>query len=375
MKSKIDKYLRGDTNEFEEKQLYNWLLKDDTNIEIFKEKIAYYMLDNTENKPEDTQKAFEEFKENVKRLEVKQVSVFSYKKYYKYIAAVAILFSSIYLAYIVLGKKDKSIDNIFSYTKSNNNVDNQADNQIILTLHDGTKQIVKQVDEISYINISSKEPLAYNQIEVPKGKTFKIVLADSTIVWLNADSKLKYPKKFDSALKSRTVKLEGEAFFEVKHNKNKPFIVSSHAVNIKVLGTKFNVSSYANDKFISTTLVEGLVNVIDKNNANNSTIVQPGFQTSFQKANTRFKTKKVNPLHYTCWIQKKIIFNDISFENLIVKLERAYNVEIINENEQIKKEHFTGQFDIENIETIFKALSSNYYFKYQINNNKIIIKK
>ena len=170
------------------------------------------------------------------------------------------------------------------------------------------------------------------------------------------------------------VQLEGEAFFDVAHNKNKPFMVITKGVHVEVLGTKFNVSSYANEKFINTTLVEGSVNAIDANNANNSIVIKPGFQASFQKEIMDMTSKKVNTLDYTSWMEKVITFNDTPFENLIATIERTYNVQIINENEQIKNERFTGEFDIENIETIFKALSSNFYFEYEINNNKITIK-
>ena len=371
MKLIINKYLKGDTNELEEKELYDWLFKDDGNIQIFKEEITYYMLNDSRNEIVDVQEAFEEFKESIKKRENKQLHIFSYKKYYKYAAAVAILISSIYFINDSLESKNGGTNQVSKNIKSSSNINDE----IILTLNDGSTQLLDQADEeLSYLDSSSEELIAYNEIKVPKGQVFRLVLSDSTVVWLNADTKLKYPKKFVNALKTRTVILEGEAFFDVAHNKNKPFIVNTNGIDVKVLGTKFNVSSYTNDKFINTTLVEGSVNVIDTNDTNNSIIIAPSFQASFQKENMLLTSKEVNTLDYTSWMQKRIIFNDTPFESLISKIERTYNVEILNENEQIKKERFTGQFDIENIETIFKALSSNFYFEYEINNDKITIK-
>ncbi|WP_291870197.1 FecR family protein [Maribacter sp.] len=374
MKLIINKYLQGSSNKLEERKLYNWLSEDENNIQIFKEEITYYMLNDSRNEIVDAQEAFEEFKEfkeSIKKRENKQVHIFSYKKYYKYAAAVAILVSSIYFINNSIESKDKNTNQVSKNIKPSNNVSNE----IILTLNDGSTQLLdKDKEELSYIDSTSEELLAYNEIKTPKGQIFRLVLSDSTVVWLNADTKIKYPKKFVSTLKTRTVILEGEAFFDVAHNKDIPFVVYANGIDIKVLGTKFNVSSYANDQFINTTLVEGSVNVVDTNDTNNSIILEPSFQASYQKTNMVLTSKEVNTLDYTSWIQKIIIFNDTPFESLITKIERTYNVEIINENEQIKNERFTGQFDIENIETIFKALSSNFHFEYEINNNKITIK-
>ena len=371
MKLIINKYLKGNTNELEEKQLYDWLLKDDHNIQIFKKEISYYMLHSSGSEIVDVQEAFEEFKASVKKREHQPVHVFSYKKYYRYAAAIVILISGIYFVTNFKNLYSNSTNQFSATIKSENN----TNDEIVLTLDDGSTRVLGQEkEELSYLDSSSEELLAYNVIEVPKGQVFKLVLSDSTVVWLNADTKLKYPKKFINSLTTRTVELEGEAFFDVAHKKNQPFIVNTNGVDVKVLGTKFNVSSYANDKFINTTLVEGSVNAIDTNNASNSIIITPGFQASFQKDNMRLTSKKVNTLDYTSWMQKIIVFNDTTFENLIAKIERTYNVEILNENEQIKNERFTGEFDIENIETIFKALSTTYYFEYEINNNKITIK-
>ena len=374
MKSIIIKYLKGKINTLEGEELYKWLLKDDSNIRIFKKEIAFYMLDGTTDETIDTQKAFEEFKEKVSR--VNKSSSFSlHKKYYKYVAAITILIVSIISVYMLNSRQTDQL----SKNISSNNIFNK---EIILTLEDGSTQILEQKqEELSYFNSSylkpssSKEVLEYNEIKVPKGQVFRLVLSDSTVVWLNADTKLRYPKKFINSLKTRSVELEGEAFFDVAHDKDKPFIVNTDGVDIRVLGTKFNISSYSGEDSINTTVVEGVVNVVDVNDNNNHIILKPSFQASFQKSNTSLTSKEVNTLDHTAWIEKRIIFNDTPFERLVTKIERTYNVKIINKNKILKKEHFTGQFDIENIETIFKALSASFYFDYKIKNNTITIKE
>ena len=380
MKLIITKYLKGKTNKLEEKELYNWLSNDDSNVRIFKKKIAFYMLAHSTNETVNIQEVFEEFKEKISGEKSGQIPFLPYKKYYKYAAVVTILIASIISVYIINNNillKSKQTNQVSKSIKFNN----IFNKEIILTLEDGSTKILEQKqEELSYFNSSylkpssSKEVLAYNEIKVPKGQVFRLVLSDSTVVWLNADTKLRYPKKFINSLKTRSVELEGEAFFDVAHNKDKPFIVNTDGVYVKVLGTKFNISSYNGEDYINTTVVEGAVNVVDINDNNNYIIVKPNFQASFQNNNTSLTSKEVNTLDYTAWIEKRIIFNDTPFEKLVTKIERTYNVEIINENKILKKEHFTGQFDIESIKTIFKALSTSFKFDYEIKNNKITIK-
>ena len=381
MKLIITKYLKGKTNKLEEKELYNWLSNDDSNVRIFKKKIAFYMLAYSTNETVNIQEVFEEFKEKISKKKSGQIPFLPYKKYYKYAAVVTILIASIISVYIInndITAKSKQTNQVSKSIKFNN----IFNKEIILTLEDGSTKILEQKqEELSYFNSSylkpssSKEVLAYNEIKVPKGQVFRLVLSDSTVVWLNADTKLRYPKKFINSLKTRSVELEGEAFFDVAHNKDKPFIVNTDGVYVKVLGTKFNISSYNGEDYINTTVVEGAVNVVDINDNNNYIIVKPNFQASFQNNNTSLTSKEVNTLDYTAWIEKRIIFNDTPFERLVTKIERTYNVKIINKNKILKKEHFTGQFDIENIETIFKALSASFYFDYKIKNNTITIKE
>jgi len=371
MKLIIKKYLENKATSLEKKKLQVWVLKSKENKKKFKEDIILYLLDNKEYQKVDYEKEFEKFLEQINKANQKKEKVFQLSNFYKYVAILIVCLSLVYFA-------NNFYDNTNIEAPITNDLDKLDSNtdEIVLTLEDGTKKVLnKEQEQISYRNHKShKEVLVFNEIKVPKGQVFRLILSDSTIVWLNAESKLKYPKFFINSSKTRNVTLEGEAFFEVTSNKNKPFLVHTNNIEIEVLGTKFNVSSYKNDDFINTTLVEGSVNVRETD-GDNAILLNPSFQASFQKNNTTFTSKKVNTLDFTAWMDKKIIFNDISFEKLVVKIERTYNVKIVNNNEKLKKARFTGQFDIESIETIFKALSISYDFKYTINNNNITIKE
>lgn len=356
----IKKLIKGVISPNERLVLKNWVQIDNTNLKLFKDKIKEFNLNNTSYF--DHEKAYQKF---ISQTIAKKVDKVYFRQYFKYAAALVLLSFSAYFF------------NIYKESNNKNHVSSKEENKITLTLNDGSIKILDDdQEELSYLQSSTtEEQLIFNEIKVPKGQVFRLILSDATIVWLNAGTKIKYPKKFISSLKTRTIELEGEAFFEVAHNKNKPFIVVTNGINIEVLGTKFNVSCYAEDSNISTTLVQGSVKVSALNERNNSIIIKPSYQASFNKEKLALGAKKVNITHYTSWMQKKIIFNNTPFNELVRKIERTYNVEIINENIQIQSELFTGQFDIEGIELIFKSLSTSFYFDYEIINNKIIIKK
>ncbi|QTD37877.1 FecR family protein [Polaribacter batillariae] len=370
MKSIINKYLQNKATSLEKKKLQDWVLESYENKKIFKENITLYLLENTNNfKKINSDKAFKEFLEQINKTSPKKKKFVKLSEFYKYAAIIVVCASIFYFTNTLFNNQ-----NIEKPTTKKISQSEKKAKEIVLTLEDGSQKLLQQEQEqISYFNRKPKEEvLVYNEIKVPKGQVFKLILSDSTVVWLNADSKLKYPKYFISSSKTRNVTLDGEAFFEVKSNKKKPFLVHANEIKVEVLGTKFNISSYKNDDIINTTLVEGSVNVKDINN-NDSILLKPSFQASFQKKSTAFTSKKVNTLDYTSWINKKIIFNNVSFEKLVFKIERTYDVEIVNNHKKLKKVRFTGEFDVENIETIFKALSVSYNFKYTINKNKITI--
>jgi transmembrane sensor len=371
MKTIIRKYLKSGLSKLEEQKLYNWIQSDEKNMKLFKSEMTSYLFNNSKSKNVNTEAAFEVFKSEInKESNVILLKRRSYKTYLKYAAIIAVLISSTYFIKNALNPINEDTNSVTS------NVKEKINNQIVIIQDDGSEvKLDQEREELSYINEnSSKELLAYNEIKIPKGYVFRLMLSDSTVVWLNASTRLKYPKRFISSLKTRTVELEGEAFFEVAHNPKKPFIVITNGIEVEVLGTKFNVSSYTNEANINTTLVEGSVKVNDVNNNDKSIIIEPSYQASFNKNSMDLSSKKVNTLEYTSWMQKRIIFNDVPFGELVKKIERTYNVEIINNNEQIKKKRFTGQFDIENVDVIFKALSTIVDFDYEINNNKITIK-
>jgi len=231
-------------------------------------------------------------------------------------------------------------------------------------------------DKIVYENNSDVEKVTYNTIKIPYGKKFRLQLSDGTLVHLNAGTTLRYPVKFIAG-ENRQVFLDGEAFFDVAKDKKHPFIVNADALNVRVLGTHFNVSNYPEDAATDVVLVEGSVGMYRSNeefDATANTILKPGFKGSFNKENTLISTKAVITDIYTSWINGGLTFRNMTFKNIITKLERRYNVTIVNKNEKLANEKFNASFSDESIEKVMSYFNDIHGINYTIKNNQILIK-
>lgn len=236
-----------------------------------------------------------------------------------------------------------------------------------------------QAEERSSSSDSDKKSIEYHRLTVPYGKTFQLVLSDGTKVHLNAGTSLKYPVRFIED-KSREVFMEGEAFFDVQKNKEQPFIVNSGNLGVQVLGTQFVISSYPEDAFINTVLLEGSVGLYknqgsQKKDKERYTMLEPGFMGAWSKEEENIAVTEVDTDIYTAWTKGRMVFSHMKFEDIIKKLARCYNVSITNNNVELGEETFTATFDIkiESMEDILESFKRNYGFDYDIENDKINI--
>lgn len=232
---------------------------------------------------------------------------------------------------------------------------NQNQNTIIskqrgLTYADGTP--IKDLKATGNITIST-----------PKAGQYRIVLEDGTKVWLNAESQLKYPVKFNG--NKRQVTAIGEAYFEVAHEKNRKFEVSNGRQIIEVLGTKFNVNNYANEESQIITLVQGSVAVKTVENKN-KIVLKPGEQAiGFQ--GDQLTVKKVDVQDVLAWKDGLIIFKSNNLKEIFRQLERWFDVEFINVPNEIQKDNVFGMISrdvpLEDVLTSIKDNFSSIDFK------------
>lgn len=217
--------------------------------------------------------------------------------------------------------------------------------------------------------------IKYNTIKVPYGKKFQIQLSDGTNVHLNSGTSLKYPVQFKKG-ENREIFLTGEAFFDVAKDKDHPFIVNAENLNVRVLGTRFNVSSYEEDAHADVVLVEGSVKMFPEGGdikSNSGLLLKPGYKGSFDKLSRSMTRKKVMTGVYTSWINGELIFRNMTFGNILKKLERHYNLAIENKNKVLEKETFNANFGNEPVEKVLEYLKTMYGIKYSIHENKVII--
>jgi len=209
---------------------------------------------------------------------------------------------------------------------------------------------------------------------VPRGKTFKVVLSDGTSVHLNAGTNFKFPVNFLPG-QERKVILEGEAYFEVAKDTQRPFLVNANDMDVTVLGTSFNVHSYEGTA-TNTVLVEGSVAVQHREHVKERgkpQIIIPGEKATL--SGNVFEINKVDVSAYIGWTEDLLIFNDESFADIVRKIERKYNVDIKNNYPDLAAVKFNGKFKEETITDLMDTFKESAGFDYHIQDNKIIINK
>ncbi|MFD1602109.1 FecR family protein [Flavobacterium artemisiae] len=373
----IVKFITNQANQEEIEWLTEWL-KDDENQIVFKEFVktnyavdsSLYSFDAAEVKKQLSIRIQKENNVFVKR---------RFSSYYKYaavlVAAVGCFF--LYKNFTAVESNQKVIipreDSIVLQDAENN--EESIDTVAIKNIVDQNGNIIgkQEKNRLVYNKSYTDGKLTYNSIKIPYGKKFEVELSDGTIVHLNAGTQMTYPVQF-AKNQGRSVHLEGEAYFEVTKDKAHPFTVNTNELGVEVLGTKFNVDTYNESISTDIVLVEGKVLLYKGPKENkNKVYLMPGTKGSLVKQRNAFATEEVNTDYYTAWMKGSLVFKNASFEEIIRKLEREYNVTFINKNKTLGKEIFNARFDNEPIEVVLKYFSDSYKIDYQIDRDKITI--
>lgn len=231
----------------------------------------------------------------------------------------------------------------------------------------------------TYLLVKDTPSRAYSvEVSAKKGMVTKTVLPDSTVVWLNSGSILKYPSVFDADY--RDVELTGEAYFDVQQDLNKTFRINTGNYTIRVLGTEFNVEAYAEDEIATTTLVEGKVEIEYKDIRGNNqfTYLAPSQKLTFNKDSKDVNIEPVSVAQYIAWKDGKIIFEKTSLKDVLRMLGKHFNVDFVVKDEALYVNSFSGKFDGERLDEILNLIqiSSNINYAYKSNaslNDKALI--
>ena len=237
------------------------------------------------------------------------------------------------------------------------------------TLERGSAIANVQQNTLVYSPSDTAREVKHNTLIVPRGTSFHLVLSDGTRVWLNADSKITYPVTFTG--NTREVQLEGEAFFDVKRNEQAPFTVNTAQLDIRVLGTKFNVNTFADNGYVSAALVEGSVEISSKTGTQRRLI--PG-QVATIDTMGRIQVTDMELKPYTAWIDDMFCFRNAPLSEILKQVERYYNVKVVY-NADYREEYYTGDiYRNKPLQTLLDVLEMTIPVKFELLDQVIYIK-
>ncbi len=369
----IEKFVRHKLSEAEAKKLLQWIEADSVHADYF-----YNVLEINHRLDDfatyyDAEEAYPELKKLLQK-PVKKASN----------RALFIRYAAIFIGIILVAGAYYYFQNNAVQPTPSTPVSSQ---QIVLKMGDGNVQKIAHTSQqkikndkgqvigiktgntITYNNTPPTQKLVYNEIFVPKGKQFKLVLSDGTEIWLNAETTLKYPIHFIPG-KKRTVFLDGEAYFHVATDSSRQFLVKSNYQTIAVYGTQFNISAYKDDAVYQTVLVKGSVGVFVNGK---KTMLTPGHMAITRATSTAVKIMNVRTEDYTSWIGNDLQFTKISFAAMTKILEHKYNIVIHNRYKALNEQRFTANFKGKTIKQVLDLLTQVYPFAYTINHDSITI--
>lgn len=316
---------------------------------------------------------------------VRSISNYKRRTFVLTISAAAVLLLVIGISAVLTSEKKSDIS---AFALRTQNTDRTGDTRLILA---GRKEVRLKSKEskIAYVQNSteikvdteivnqsvSDNEMVYNTVVVPFGKRTQITLSDNSQVWLNSGSKLIYPARFASD--KREVYLEGEAIFEVTHNKEYPFHVLTHDVEVKVLGTVFDLSAYLDEKITRTVLEQGSVEMKSNSNSlfgSSKTTLVPGTMGTYNSGSNGITQTQVDTKLYTSWREGYISCEKQSLGDIIKKISRYYNVSINLNDKSLANETFTGNLDLRNSAVqVLSVIAEVVNIKIENYNNQIII--
>ncbi|WP_242131153.1 FecR family protein [Aestuariivivens marinum] len=325
-KKQIIKYIKGDLDSIDKRKVIEWIRKNPENQKVYNILKAKYIASTFKDAPNNSNDFFfERFKNNIKKRKFG-------KKIYL-VASIAVAFA-------------------FLWNFQPNTIFND-------TLSSPKESITKTLNDLSKVSFITE-----------RGDKKEVYLPDGSKIVLNADSELSYPREFNDSI--REVTLVGEAFFDIKRDVTKPFIVNTNSIKIRVLGTSFNVKSYSKDKRIETTLVSGKVELIKDEET--PIILAPSQKAVFHKKDNKLEIEEVKSLdQVVSWREGKLIFNKTPLQEVVSDLERKYNTKIIINSKTLLNYEYTGTFDNLSINDVLKLLTISSPIKFKIADDKIIL--
>ena len=369
--------LYGKAEDMQIQELQEWLQKDKDNQHFYENILSHSYLEKglQEYMQYDSRDAWEQMK---LKMQPKRKPLI--KRLLPYAAAIAILITAIMLVHPGNPVESSALEIATAP------IIRPGSSKAQLVLSDGQQielenennRLCRQIEGEHFLNdgksldyrqqASAPDSARLDTLRIPRGGEYRIVLSDGTRVWMNAESELTYPAHFTG--KQRSVTLKGEAYFEVARNTDNPFYVTIGDMEVKVLGTSFNVSAYPGEKR-HTTLVEGNVAVTWQQQ---EVSVQPGQQAIEDEKG--LQVKKVNVMNYIGWKERRFVYKEQNLSEVLKELERWYDVQFLMVDKAIGHLHLTANLPkYENIDKVLEIISYAACLKVEIKDRTVLIRQ
>lgn len=375
----IQKSLKGKLSESEERQLSGWRKVSDENERAFQRMISedFYTIGMEKLEMYDSRVAYGRFLQKKYQQRRKRRFLINMAR----VAAVALPFVIAPVLYVGLNREEEQMvrpslaSNILPGTSkavltlANGQMiplGKEATDSTIIT--DGT-QISASGSGVTYASGVESESVVYNKLEIPRGGEFCLTLSDGTRVWLNSETSIQYPVAFGA--KERRVFVQGEAYFEVAKDANKPFTVQFMSSSVTVLGTSFNIRAYPEEKRSQTTLAEGSVRIYSPGS---SMLLKPGEQAEVSALSGEMVKQEVEVKNFTSWKDGRFVFEQQPLEDIMRTLERWYDIRVIFKDEGAKRISLSGNMKrYGDFSQVMKMLQMTGDVRFELHGNDVYI--
>lgn len=372
----LRKSLDQKLSDSEKESLNLWLSESEKNAQYYK---RYKEFHSAEKK--ESVNSYANYLKFVNRVaDRKRHLIYNYMKY---AATIIIVLSVGSLLYFQMNKEipvkiasetgviKPGTDKALLYLEDGKVINLESKKSQIIKTEQGHK-IKQEGNIVSYEKLKTEEEdvkISYNTLKIPRGGEYIMMLNDGTKVWINSETEIKFPVVFPK--NERRVIIKGEAYFDVVKD-GRPFIVSTGKMNVKVLGTEFNVRSYSDEKSIHTTLVEGKVQIDIKNK---KLVLEPGEQAIYEVNNPKGLSKrKVDVSKYIAWKDGRFIFEDERLEDIMKQVERWYDVNVFYMNDDLKDIKFRGNVNrYKDFNTLLKKIEKLNVVEFKIRGNTVTV--
>lgn len=339
------KCITGNITEEEQQMVDHWRQENEANERLYSRLMdtCYLEKEYHRRKMMNIQRPMEDMQKRIKERAPRNFSI-QWKPLVA-AASVALLFCIGFVRFQINSSDNRKANNV-QQTLALADI-KPGTRQATLTLTDGKKVQLGEDSQINLQTLGKHQSLAQAvsnlkqlSLEVPRGGEFKVVLEDSTEVWLNSESKLIYPESF--AQNERRVIVKGEAYFKVTKDPKRPFYVETDGQQVRVYGTEFNIRSYAEDKQVYTTLIEGSIALSKLNEKSGELLLTPGHQALFDKREATTFVQSVDTAVVTSWKKGRFVFEGQNLEQIMCDLSRWYNFDYKFKEESLRRIEFMG---------------------------------